>query len=88
MSTNSQTPSAPFTPATTGFVDRRVSKEATSFERRQFANSYEGLSDDARELAEAVDNYKLLNRRRYVTYEEILSVVKSLGYSKKCGASE
>ncbi|MGL6226799.1 MAG: hypothetical protein ACRC10_09265 [Thermoguttaceae bacterium] len=51
-------------------------------ERRQFANCYEGLSDEARTLAEAIDQYKLDNRRRFITYEEMLSVIKSLGYSK------
>ena len=51
-------------------------------ERRQFANSHEELSTDARELALAIDEYKLVHRRRFITYEEMLSVVKSLGYRK------
>ena len=34
------------------------------------------------ELALAIDRYKLAHRRRFITYEEMLSVVKSLGYSK------
>ncbi len=38
--------------------------------------------DEARELATAIDAYKLAHRRRFITYEEMLSVVKSLGYTK------
>ena len=37
---------------------------------------------EARELAVAIDEYKLVHRRRFITYEEMLSVVKSLGYQK------
>jgi len=66
------------------FVDRRRgdSGAGPGRERRQFANSYEGLSPEATELANAIDQYKLVNRRRFITYEEMLSVVKSLGYHK------
>ena len=65
------------------FVDRRsydVTGRSPTFERRQFTNSHEGLSPDALELAHAIDGYKLRHRRRFITYEEMLSVVKSLGY--------
>ena len=51
-------------------------------ERRQFANSYEELTPEARELAQAIDSYKLMHRRRFITYEEMLSVVKTLGYRR------
>ena len=51
-------------------------------ERRQFANSHEELSAEACELATAIDGYKLAHRRRFITYEEMLGVVKSLGYHK------
>jgi len=67
------------------FVDRRSSdsaQDAPSRERRQFANSYQELSTPARELAVAVDQYKLANRRRFVTYEELLDVIVGLGYKK------
>jgi len=65
------------------FVDRRLdSASSPQIERRQFGNSYDELSPDACELGLAVDRYKLMNRRRYVTYEELLDVIKSLGYSK------
>lgn len=51
-------------------------------ERRQFGNSYTNLSIEGRELAEAIDRYKIQYRRRYVTTDELLSVLKGLGYSK------
>ncbi|MGL4594563.1 MAG: hypothetical protein ACRCUY_07535 [Thermoguttaceae bacterium] len=51
-------------------------------ERRTFTSCYDGLSPDAQQLAEAIDQYKLVNRRRFITYEEMLSVIKSLGYRK------
>ncbi len=69
----------------TPFVDRRsyeMGVESPSRERRQFTNSHEGLSPEAREFALAVDHYKLAHRRRFITYEEMLNVVKSLGYHK------
>jgi hypothetical protein len=71
--------------ATESFVDRRGPAPAGNeplFERRQFANSYEELSPDAAELARAIDGYKVQHRRRFVTFEEMLGVIKSLGYSK------
>ena len=52
------------------------------FERRQFANSYDELSPDAAELARAIDGYKVQHRRRFITFEEMLAVIKSLGYSR------
>jgi hypothetical protein len=66
------------------FVDRRTaSTPATSgFERRQFSDGRQDLSSEAAELGSAIDQYKLQNRRKYITHEEMLSVVKSLGYSK------
>lgn len=67
------------------FVDRRSYTPGVTppgVERRQFTNSHEGLSPDARELAQAIDEYKVRHRRRFITYEEMLSVVQSLGYHK------
>ena len=65
------------------FVDRR-SYEAPGAdpvrERRQFTNSHDDLSPEAKQLALAIDEYKLLHRRRFITYEEILGVIKELGY--------
>lgn len=71
--------------ATDAFLDRRGTTPAGGepvFERRQFANSYEELSPAAAELARAIDGYKMQHRRRFITFEEMLSVIKSLGYSK------
>lgn len=68
-----------------GFVDRRQSRggAAPGGERRQFTNSHFGLSPDARELAEAIDTYKIRNHRRYITFEEMLQVIQGLGYEKQ-----
>lgn len=67
------------------FVDRRTYDSSfgpPGVERRQFANSHEELSPEARELAQAIDSYKLRHRRRFITYEEMLAVIKSLGYHR------
>lgn len=66
------------------FIDRRSYESviAPVCERRQFSNSHDDLSPAARELAQAVDRYKLTHRRRFITYEEMLGVVESLGYRK------
>ena len=71
--------------ATETFPDRRTSRpeNATEWvERRQFAESRESLHPEVRELAEAIDDYKLAHKRRYVTLAEVLDVVKSLGYHR------
>lgn len=67
------------------FVDRRSGNPvdgAPGRERRQFANSHDELSPDAAELARAIDGYKLQHRRRFITFEEMLAVIKSLGYER------
>jgi hypothetical protein len=66
------------------FIDRRNQglPQTAGGERRQFANSHSELSPDAHELASAIDQYKLIHRRRFITYEEMLFVMKSLGYQK------
>ncbi len=66
------------------FVNRRADGADTpvSGERRQFTNSYSELSTEAAELAGAIDSYKLQHRRRYINYEEMLSVITSLAYHK------
>jgi hypothetical protein len=70
--------------ATTSFVDRRSYGTAVPplVERRQFSNSYEELSAPARELARAIDEYKLRHRRRFISYQEMLAVIQDLGYRK------
>ena len=67
------------------FVERRGTGNAEGApvrERRQFTNSHTELSPGAQELAQAIDQYKLRHRRRFITYEEMLSVVLSLGYHR------
>jgi hypothetical protein len=67
------------------FVDRRGTAHPgvePLFERRQFANNYDELSPDAGELARAIDGYKVQHRRRFITFEEMLAVIKSLGYTR------
>jgi len=67
------------------FIDRRASSspdDQPARERRQFANSHDELSPEAAELARAIDGYKLQHRRRFITFEEMLAVVKSLGYRR------
>jgi hypothetical protein len=67
------------------FIDRRTSGPnglPPGRERRQFANSHDELSPEARELAMAIDQYKLVHRRRFITFEEMLGVIRSLGYHR------
>jgi hypothetical protein len=67
------------------FLDRRAQNHPgtePAIERRQFANSYDDLSPEAAELARAIDGYKLQHRRRFVTFEEMMAVIKSLGYHR------
>ncbi len=69
----------------TDFLDRRnpeLQRQSTGLERRQFTNSMAGYSEEAAALGRAIDQYKLLHRRRFINFEELLSVVKSLGYTK------
>lgn len=73
------------TPAAPEFVDRRESSSQNisyGRERRQFANSHDHLSPEAAELARAIDHYKLQHRRRFINFEEMLSIFKSLGYRR------
>lgn len=67
------------------FIDRRSYSSyegPPDRERRQFADGHDELSCEAKELAQAIDAYKLMHRRRFITHEEMLGVVKSLGYHR------
>ena len=73
-------------PNSVTFEDRRQNRtenhpEGTR-ERRQFSNSYNSENQDVNELAQAIDQYKLIHRRRFITFEELHSVVTGLGYHK------
>lgn len=70
--------------ANPGF-DRRSHEVAGGYrgaERRQFVDSREELSPLAAELAQAIDDYKLCHRRRFINFEEMLHVIQGLGYRK------
>ncbi len=71
-------------PNVTAFDDRRhfTPKSSPIVDRRQFSNSYDSLSPAARELATSIDEYKIRHRRRFITYEEMMAVIESLGYAK------
>ena len=66
------------------FFDRRKQegRPPGGRERRQFADSHDDLSPEAREFAEAVDAYKLAHARKFVTLAELFEVLTSLGYHK------
>ncbi|QDT44189.1 hypothetical protein Pan241w_42970 [Gimesia alba] len=68
------------------FEDRRQNRDNNRpegiGERRQFSNSYNSENEDVNELAQAIDQYKLRHRRRFITFEELHSVVTGLGYHK------
>ncbi len=81
--TSSAVGSIPVIAPSEGFVERRTSpptREAS--ERRQFGSSHSGLSDAGRELALAIDQYKVEHHRRYITCDEMLAVLASLGYGR------
>lgn len=78
-------PAMPDVTAAPEFVDRRGYESdinSAGRERRQFTNSHSELSFDAAELAKAIDHYKLQHRRRFINFEEMMSIIKLLGYSK------
>ncbi len=85
MTTENQFPTGTGSPVDADFFDRRdpvVQRTAPGLERRQFYDAREALSSEAAELGAAIDQYKLVNRRRYISYEEMLSVITALGYTK------
>jgi hypothetical protein len=68
------------------FPDRRFGAGASNLppsERRQFHSNYEKLSPAARDLALAIDRYKIQHHRRFIDHEEMLQVILSLGYTKQ-----
>ena len=66
------------------FADRRQpgGNRKEGGERRQFVDSRRTFRPEVIELAEAVDQYKLRHRRRFITFEELYDVIAELGYSK------
>lgn len=68
------------------FIDRRSGANGQrpphGVERRQFTPSLTDMRPEVAELAQAVDRYKMLHRRRFITYEELYNVIIQLGYHK------
>lgn len=71
-------------PKSETFVDRRTSAGTREGgpERRQFKSTANHLAPEVAELAQAVDQYKLRHRRRFITFEELHGVITELGYHK------
>jgi len=69
---------------TVKFVDRRQPDRGIEGgrERRQFRDGNRSDRPEVVELANAVDNYKMQNRRRFITFEELFDVIAGLGYHK------
>jgi hypothetical protein len=67
------------------FVDRRLHDNATEedrSERRQFRDGNRSSRPDVAEIANAIDDYKITHRRRFITFDELFDVITSLGYHK------
>lgn len=67
------------------FADRRQRDEGAgpaSAERRQFRDGNRSSRPEVAELADAIDDYKISRRRRFITFEELFDVMVSLGYQK------
>ncbi len=66
-------------------IDRRRKTQPDRpdlLERRQFRDAPEEINPNVRELSEAIDQYKMAHRRRFITVEELLDVIQSVGYHK------
>lgn len=67
----------------TNFMERRREPLGSpGVERRQFSDSRQTTRPEIDELAKAVDQYKLVHRRRFITFEELYDVMMSLGYHR------
>jgi hypothetical protein len=66
------------------FVDRRSGDRSRSAgaERRQFSATVDAARPEVAELSQAVDQYKLAHRRRFITFDELYDVIRDLGYHK------
>lgn len=74
----------PAEPETLSFVDRRKKADGgpAPGERRQFSDGHRSDRPEVDEFAKAIDAYKVKNRRRFITFEEIYDVMTSLGYHR------
>jgi hypothetical protein len=48
-------------------------------------NECDIYTDEEFEFLKAIDRYKTINRRQFVTWPEALAILKSLGYRKEAG---
>ena len=65
------------------FIDRRSGGDSPNGpERRQFRDGNRSSRSEVAEFADAIDRYKIENRRRFITFEELYDVMVSLGYHK------
>lgn len=67
------------------FVERRQRDPDSTpvrAERRQFRDGNRSARPEVAELADAIDDYKLAHRRRFITFEELFDVMTSLGYHR------
>lgn len=65
------------------FVERRQEDRGADIgERRQFRDGDRSARPEVAELADAIDQYKVQNRRRFITYEELFDVFQGLGYKR------
>jgi hypothetical protein len=66
------------------FQDRRITDQGgeAGRERRQFRDGNRSARPEVAELANAVDDYKISNHRRFITFEELFDVMQGLGYHK------
>ena len=72
------------TVASPDFVDRRSTDRSnqSGIDRRQFKDGNRSSRPEVAELADAIDEYKLTHRRRFITFEELYDVMAGLGYRK------
>lgn len=66
------------------FIERRRSDRGGSpaGERRQFRDGNRSSRPEVAEFADAIDDYKIRHRRRFITFEELYDVMMQLGYHR------
>ncbi len=67
------------------FIERRLTTSkhrGEHRERRQFRDGQSSLRSEVLELADAIDQYKIQFRRRFITFDELYDVIAELGYHK------
>ena len=82
IATTHRTSAGNFSPANVTLATNDSSLVATRRSAPFSESAHRDLSPAARELAQEIERYKFRHRRRFINYEEILSVVKTLGYRK------